>query len=38
MKAPAFWWQARPSLAAMALSPFGSLYGAVTVRRSGAGR
>lgn len=33
MKAPAFWWQARPSLAAWVLSPVGTLYGAVTVRR-----
>ncbi|KZE28036.1 tetraacyldisaccharide 4'-kinase [Chelatococcus daeguensis] len=33
MKAPAFWWQARPSFAAWALSPLGTLYGAVTVRR-----
>ena len=39
MKAPAFWWRARPGAAALALSPLGALYGAVAARRmAGLGR
>jgi tetraacyldisaccharide 4'-kinase len=30
---PAFWWQARPSLAARLLAPLGRIYGAVTAAR-----
>lgn len=33
MKAPAFWWEARPGLAARLLSPAGAIVGAITVRR-----
>ncbi|WP_417769684.1 tetraacyldisaccharide 4'-kinase [Stappia sp.] len=32
-RSPAFWWQARPSLAARLLSPLGLVYGAVTAAR-----
>jgi tetraacyldisaccharide 4'-kinase len=33
IKAPAFWWDATPVLAARLLAPFGTIYGAVTARR-----
>lgn len=33
MKAPAFWWQRPPGLAALMLQPFAALYGAATLRR-----
>jgi tetraacyldisaccharide 4'-kinase len=37
MRAPAFWWRERPSLAAFLLSPLGLAYGAVTARRMAGG-
>jgi tetraacyldisaccharide 4'-kinase len=33
MRAPEFWWQPKPSLAARLLAPFGWVYGTVTARR-----
>lgn len=33
MRAPAFWWDARPGWAARLLAPIGSLYGAATLSR-----
>jgi tetraacyldisaccharide 4'-kinase len=33
MKAPAFWALSKPNFTALALSPFGALYGAITARR-----
>jgi len=33
VKAPDFWWDARPGLAARVLAPLGWLYGAVTLKR-----
>jgi tetraacyldisaccharide 4'-kinase len=33
MRAPSFWWRARPSLLAHILSPLGALYGGVAQRR-----
>lgn len=33
MRAPDFWWQDRPNLTALGLSPLGALYGAVTAAR-----
>jgi tetraacyldisaccharide 4'-kinase len=33
MRAPGFWWRARPNWAARLLSPIGWIYGAITLRR-----
>jgi tetraacyldisaccharide 4'-kinase len=33
MRAPEFWWQPKPNLAAWLLAPIGWIYGAVTARR-----
>jgi tetraacyldisaccharide 4'-kinase len=35
IRAPAFWWQQTPSLAARALTPLGHAYGWLTLRRMG---
>jgi tetraacyldisaccharide 4'-kinase len=33
MRAPGFWWRNRPNAAALALSPIGAVYGAITAYR-----